>query len=182
MLRFYLLLIFTSTSWISKLLCLTKSDIFGVHKLVYQVKLWFIHMLQSALRNCSFLYARKWKHIQYFPKCQITHLKSAFVLSGVQTECKVSRKYSLGSSVDLVRAQSCPYAATQTNWIVIHSRTNDTSSHGTHIVWVSIISCRWSWGRICFARAFCPACSKLIKNIASLPPAPSSARWMRTKV
>ena len=155
---------------------------FGVHKLVYQVKLWFIQMLLSAPQNYSFPYAWNWKHLQYFLKRQTTHLKCAFVLSGVQTECGVSRKYSLGSSVDLVREQSCRYAATQTNWIVIHSRTNDTSSHGTHIVWVSIISCRWSWGRICFARAFCPACSKLIKNIASLPPAPSSARWTRTTV
>lgn len=82
------------------------------------------------------------------------------------------------------------YGSGENTKMPLHSNTNlrshktvrmtAVSSRRTHTVWVCIISCRWSWGRICFVRAFCPVSSALIKNTASLPPAPSSAPWTRT--
>lgn len=47
-------------------------------------------------------------------------------------------------------------------------------------IWVSTSSCRRSQRRTCFVRVFCHASSALTKNTACLPPARSSAPWMRT--
>lgn len=54
-------------------------------------------------------------------KFQTIPLKSALVLSGVQMGHSVSRKYSLGSSMDLVRIASIQ----QHKLMIAHNRTND---------------------------------------------------------
>lgn len=86
-----------------------------------------------------------------------------------QSEPKVLLRILCGSGEKTTGAQL--YDCTkQKNWL---------SSCAGLFTWVSATSCRWSWGRICFARAFCPACSALIKNSSFPPPVPSSAQWTR---
>lgn len=106
-------------------------------------------------------------------KC-ILILTCVLYMSDVETVCRVRRKYSLGSSVDLVRTQLCLNRHIILRLPIIKGMTGQL-----YLTWVCVTSGRWSWGRTCFVRVSCRASSVLIKNTSFPPHAASSAHRMR---
>ncbi len=104
----------TKSTRTSKVHSLIISCLFQLH--IYRTDMRVVWSFSSlTLQECKY---------PYFPKRQSIPLKCPFVLSGVQVERRVSRKYSLGSSMDLVRPQSWHYTASQT-----HDRTKQDAHY-----------------------------------------------------
>ena len=120
-----------------------------------------------------FIFSKACTHIPIMLSFVFTPVPSAVQVR----ERRVSRKYSLGSSMDLVRPRRpgdtwSPQSTTSLSLL-------DNASFSS--ILSSALSRRWSRGRIFSGKVFYPA-SNVTRNTACPPPARSSARWTRTRL